>query len=152
MAFLTEATAFEDLARYYADPAREYSNKRVAIGRIWEKTLDLINPEKPWPRLDLRILSSKEATYLTVADSSGMMVSLIQSNYRGMGSGLCRMVSASCFRTAESYFLWTHLILMYMSWKASVPYYYSCLLRQNGLPLMSFGLMCSMQPRATCRS
>ena len=27
-------------------------------------------------------------TYLTVSDSSGMMVSLIQSNYAGMGSGL----------------------------------------------------------------
>src|SRR5690606_14778125 len=29
-----------------------------------------------------------DTTYLTVADADGMMVSLIQSNYRGMGSGL----------------------------------------------------------------
>ena len=29
-----------------------------------------------------------DTTYLTVADSSGMMVSMIQSNYRGLGSGL----------------------------------------------------------------
>lgn len=29
-----------------------------------------------------------DTTYLTVADKTGMMVSLIQSNYRGMGSGL----------------------------------------------------------------
>ncbi|MCH8490757.1 MAG: gamma-glutamyltransferase, partial [Oceanicaulis sp.] len=29
-----------------------------------------------------------DTTYLTVADSSGMMVSLIQSHFRGMGSGL----------------------------------------------------------------
>jgi gamma-glutamyltranspeptidase/glutathione hydrolase len=29
-----------------------------------------------------------DTTYLTVADANGMMVSLIQSNYRGMGTGL----------------------------------------------------------------
>ena len=29
-----------------------------------------------------------DTTYLTVADADGMMVSLIQSNYRGMGTGL----------------------------------------------------------------
>jgi gamma-glutamyltranspeptidase/glutathione hydrolase len=33
-------------------------------------------------------LSQGDTTYLTVADGSGMMVSLIQSNFRGMGSGL----------------------------------------------------------------
>lgn len=29
-----------------------------------------------------------DTIYMTVADKDGMMVSLIQSNYRGMGSGL----------------------------------------------------------------
>jgi gamma-glutamyltranspeptidase/glutathione hydrolase len=33
-------------------------------------------------------LKDGDTTYLTVADENGMMVSLIQSNYRGMGSGL----------------------------------------------------------------
>ncbi|MEO0817168.1 MAG: gamma-glutamyltransferase family protein [Pseudomonadota bacterium] len=33
-------------------------------------------------------LHDGDTTYLSVADSNGMMVSLIQSNYRGMGSGL----------------------------------------------------------------
>ena len=33
-------------------------------------------------------LEAGDTTYLTVTDSDGMMVSLIQSNYRGMGSGL----------------------------------------------------------------
>ena len=33
-------------------------------------------------------LQDGDTTYLTVTDSDGMMVSLIQSNYRGMGSGL----------------------------------------------------------------
>lgn len=33
-------------------------------------------------------LEDGDTTYLTVTDKNGMMVSLIQSNYRGMGSGL----------------------------------------------------------------
>lgn len=33
-------------------------------------------------------LKDGDTTYLTVTDKNGMMVSLIQSNYRGMGSGL----------------------------------------------------------------
>ena len=33
-------------------------------------------------------LDEGDTTYLTVTDDQGMMVSLIQSNYRGMGSGL----------------------------------------------------------------
>lgn len=35
-----------------------------------------------------RKLEDGDTTYLTVTDKNGMMVSLIQSNYRGMGSGL----------------------------------------------------------------
>ncbi|MCI4646063.1 MAG: gamma-glutamyltransferase family protein [Hyphomonadaceae bacterium] len=38
--------------------------------------------------VDDSMLQDGDTTYLTVADENGMMVSLIQSNYRGMGSGL----------------------------------------------------------------
>ncbi len=48
-------------------------------------------------------LHDGDTIYLTAADKDGMMVSLIQSNYRGMGSGLWPMVSASCFRIAASF-------------------------------------------------
>ena len=51
-------------------------------------------------------LENGDTTYLTVADSSGMMISLIQSNYRGMGSVWCQTASVSCFRTAASSSLW----------------------------------------------
>ena len=34
-------------------------------------------------------LENGDTIYLTTADSSGMMVSWIQSNFRGLGSGVC---------------------------------------------------------------
>lgn len=82
--------AFEDRARLYADPAfvktpvaaltsAEYAAKRRA----------LIDPKHAATRVEPgTIPGGADTTYLTVADESGMMVSLIQSNYRGMGSGV----------------------------------------------------------------
>lgn len=83
--------AFEDRARYYADPdffrtpvaeliSKEYAAKRRA----------LIDLERAAQRYDggLPQLQTGDTIYLTTADSRGMMVSLIQSNYRGMGSGM----------------------------------------------------------------
>ena len=56
---------------------------------VWRKPAD--RPSAPTPE-DLKEAEKKletgDTTYLTVTDKNGMMVSLIQSNYRGMGSGL----------------------------------------------------------------
>lgn len=84
--------AFEDLARYYADPdfvnvpvkgllSEEYGRERFALIQPGKATPDF-GPGNP------KIEGEGDTTYLTVADKDGMMVSLIQSNYRGMGSGL----------------------------------------------------------------
>ena len=84
--------AFEDRARFYADPA--YSDIPLE-GLLSEAYADerraLISPDRAMERVshgDPAVLEDGDTTYLTVADGSGMMVSLIQSNYRGMGSGL----------------------------------------------------------------
>ncbi|MBX3509617.1 MAG: gamma-glutamyltransferase family protein [Hyphomonadaceae bacterium] len=87
-----EATrlAFADRAHFYGDPAfthfdvrrlltDEYTAERRAM-------ISLTSAMPPPPHAELRL--DGDTTYLTTADSSGMMVSLIQSNYRGMGSGL----------------------------------------------------------------
>jgi len=83
--------AFEDRARFYADmdfvnvPVRGLISKEYAA-----KRRALINPEraaKSYPAGDT-ILEQGDTTYLTTADADGNMVSLIQSNYRGMGSGM----------------------------------------------------------------
>ena len=80
---------FADRAKYYADPhfadipVKELISKSYAKERA--KLIDLNNvsaTDEPG------ILKSGDTIYLTVADNYGNMVSLIQSNYRGMGSGM----------------------------------------------------------------
>ncbi|MFM7783376.1 MAG: gamma-glutamyltransferase family protein, partial [Planctomycetota bacterium] len=82
--------AFEDRARWYADPAfakvpvewlvsKEYAAERRALIRE-DAAATRVLPGAPRPGAD--------TVYLTVADRERNMVSLIQSNYRGMGSGM----------------------------------------------------------------
>ena len=82
--------AFEDRAKFYADPAfskiplagllsKEYATeRRKLIGARAAKTYDSGHPA----------LKDGDTIYLCTADAEGNMVSLIQSNYRGMGSGI----------------------------------------------------------------
>ncbi|VAW45355.1 Gamma-glutamyltranspeptidase @ Glutathione hydrolase [hydrothermal vent metagenome] len=89
----TEAkkVVFEDRAKYYADPAfnqipvaelisKSYAKKRAAL-------IDLARAGKHYPAGN-PALDHGDTIYLTTADKDGNMVSLIQSNYRGMGSGM----------------------------------------------------------------
>ena len=82
--------AFADRARFYADPhfaeipiewlaSKAYGAERAELIRP-DRILEHMTPGEP--------PCAGDTTYLSVADSSGMMVSMIQSNYRGMGSGL----------------------------------------------------------------
>ncbi|MFT4933687.1 MAG: gamma-glutamyltranspeptidase/glutathione hydrolase [Pseudoalteromonas distincta] len=82
--------AFEDRARYYADPAfydvpadwlisKDYAAERARLIRP-DSILQTVYAGQAPTRGD--------TTYFTTADQDGMMVSIIQSNYRGMGSGL----------------------------------------------------------------
>ena len=49
----------------------------------------LIRPDRINPNVrPARRRAHGDTTYFTVADADGMMVSMIQSNFRGMGSGL----------------------------------------------------------------
>ena len=83
--------AFEDRARYYADPAfakiplkgllsKDYAARRRALIKLDRAALEY--------SADPQALDQSDTIYMTVADSAGNMVSLIQSNYRGMGSGM----------------------------------------------------------------
>ena len=84
--------AFADRARWYADPAfqpapvdklisKPYADARRKLISA-DKVLREVQPGTPAE------LQEGDTIYLTTADADGMMVSLIQSNYRGMGSGM----------------------------------------------------------------
>ena len=83
--------AFADRARFYADPAfariplRGLLSKKYAAARR-----KLIRQERASQTVDAGdpLLHEGDTIYLTIADKDGMMVSLIQSNYVGMGCGL----------------------------------------------------------------
>jgi gamma-glutamyltranspeptidase/glutathione hydrolase len=89
---LTEAKklAFEDRAKYYADPffsktpVSQLLSKKYAAERR-----KLIDRDKAAKIYDPGRIEAANTIYLTVADKYGNMISLIQSNYRGMGSGMC---------------------------------------------------------------
>jgi gamma-glutamyltranspeptidase/glutathione hydrolase len=82
--------AFEDRARFFADP----TFYRAPLERLNSKAYAaerrrLIRPDRVMPAIPIPDAPSRgDTTYFTVADRDGMMISLIQSNYRGMGSGL----------------------------------------------------------------
>ena len=81
--------AYADRAKYYADPhfnriptnyliSKDYAKKRrKEIDTL--KSSNTVSPGK---------LENGDTIYLTTSDQEGNMVSLIQSNYRGMGSGM----------------------------------------------------------------
>ena len=81
--------AYEDRAKYYADmnfadvPVKDLISKEYAFKRN-----KLINPKKAASTYESGIFEDGDTIYMTVADKDGNMVSLIQSNYRGMGSGM----------------------------------------------------------------
>ena len=82
--------AYEDRARYYADPhfakipIEWLNSKEYAAGRA-----KLIRPDRILtPVHPGQAPSHGDTTYFSVAGPDGMMVSMIQSNFRGMGSGL----------------------------------------------------------------
>ena len=84
--------AYEDRARFYADPdfndipVSELLSKDYVAER--GKLMDMKKAADGYPHGDPYALRDGDTIYLTTADADGNMVSLIQSNYRGMGSGM----------------------------------------------------------------
>ncbi len=81
--------AFEDRAKYYADPNFNKIDISYLISKDYaHKRMQLIDSKKSMLSVDAGVLKDGDTIYLTTADKYGNMVSLIQSNYRGMGSGM----------------------------------------------------------------
>ena len=82
--------AFEDRGRYFADPAFAKIPTQWLLSKDYAaQRAKLINPRSILtPVHPGQAPGHGDTTYFSVADADGMMISMIQSNYRGMGSGL----------------------------------------------------------------
>ncbi len=137
--------AFEDRARFYADPAfqdiplewlisKEYGDERRA----------LINPDRAARTFDAGnpALREGDTIYLTVADEDGNMVSLIQSNYRGMGSGMVPDGLGFVMQNrGELFDLNEGQFNTYAPGKRPFQTIIPAFITKDGQPMMSFGVM-----------
>ena len=83
--------AFADRAKFYADPAFNEIPVAGLISKAYAASRRrLIDPGRAARAVDAGnpALEAGETVYMCAADRWGNMVSLIQSNYRGMGTGL----------------------------------------------------------------
>ncbi len=144
--------AYEDLAKWYADPAfAKVPMKGLISDAYADARRKLIDPTKVNPDIgpgDPK-LHDGDTIYLTTADKDGMMVSLIQSNYRGMGSGLVADGLGFMFQDrGELYSLKEGAANVYAPGKRPFQTIIPAFVMKDGKPFMSFGLMGGdMQPQ-----
>lgn len=145
--------AFEDRARFYADPdfykapIKHLLSKEYAAER--RKLIDMDHALKEVKYPDPQVLKNGDTIYLTVADRNGMMVSLIQSNYRGMGSGLVPDGLGFMLQDrGELFAMKKDHPNVYAPGKRPFHTIIPAFVMKDGKPLMSFGLMGGgMQPQ-----
>ncbi len=144
--------AFEDRAKFYADPefskiplqgllSKEYAAQRRALISMERAamTYDAGNPA----------LQDGDTIYLTTADAEGNMVSLIQSNYRGMGSGVVVPGLGFGFQNRGEMFVFEpgHANV-YAPGKRPFHTIIPAFIMKDGQPWLSFGVMGgAMQPQ-----
>jgi len=143
--------AYEDRARYYADPhfakipiewlnSKSYAAERAKLIRQ-DRILTPIYPgQAP---------SHGDTTYFTVSDADGMMISMIQSNFRGMGSGLVADGLGFMFQDrGELFSLQDGHPNLYQPGKRPFQTIIPGFAAKDGKPWMSFGVMGGdMQPQ-----
>jgi gamma-glutamyltranspeptidase/glutathione hydrolase len=150
--FEAKRLAYEDLAKWYADPAfakvpmhgllsESYADERRKLIHLDHANPD-IGPGDPK-------LHDGDTIYLTTADKDGMMVSLIQSNYRGMGSGLVADHLGFMFQDrGELFSLDARAANVYAPGKRPFHTIIPGFVMKGGQPFLSFGLMGGdMQPQ-----
>jgi gamma-glutamyltranspeptidase / glutathione hydrolase len=89
--YFTEAKklAFEDRAKYYADMRFNQTPVAALLDKAYAaERRKLINDTRASRNFVAGGPFANNTIYMTVADKEGNMISLIQSNYRGMGSGM----------------------------------------------------------------
>jgi len=149
--FEVKKLAFEDRAKYYADPdfadipleqliSKEYAKERLK--QIGDEAADNVKP-------GMEVMEEGDTIYLTTADSEGNMVSLIQSNFRGMGSGIVVPGLGFVFQDrGELFSMDPDHANVYEPGKRPFHTIIPAFVMKDGQPFMSFGVMGgSMQPQ-----
>jgi gamma-glutamyltranspeptidase/glutathione hydrolase len=145
--------AYEDRARYYADPdfynfpvdtlvSKEYAAERRAL-------IDPARAARSYPAGDA-VLENGDTIYLTVADADGYMVSLIQSNYGDLGSGMTpEELGFQLQNRGQLFSLQDGHANVYEPGKRPFHTIIPAFVLKDGKPWLSFGVMGgSMQPQA----
>jgi gamma-glutamyltranspeptidase/glutathione hydrolase len=144
--------AFEDRARYYADMnfAKVPVDELLAESYADERR-KLIGEQAG--AYQAGTISAGETIYLTVADKEGTMVSLIQSNYRGMGSGMVPPGLGFMLQDrGELFSLKRGQANTYEPGKRPFHTIIPAFITKNGAPFISFGVMGGdFQPQGHCQ-
>jgi gamma-glutamyltranspeptidase/glutathione hydrolase len=145
--------AFEDRARFYADPDfHEIPVARLISKEYAAERRELIRPNRAARSYDAGnpALEEGDTIYLTVADKDRNMVSLIQSNYRGFGSGLCPDGLGFCLQNrGELFDLAEGRFNSYAPRKRPFHTIIPAFITKDGRPYLSFGVMGgATQPQA----
>jgi gamma-glutamyltranspeptidase/glutathione hydrolase len=142
--YFTEAKklAFEDRAKFYADP--EFENvpvDKLISDQYAEKRRKLIKPNRAARRFAAGPIDG-DTIYLTVADKDRNMISLIQSNYRGMGSGMCPDGLGFCLQDrGELFDVEPGRANSYAPGKRPFHTIIPAFITKDGKPFLSFGVM-----------
>jgi gamma-glutamyltranspeptidase/glutathione hydrolase len=137
--------AFADRARLYADP----DFGKIPVQQLLSKEYadaqrKKINPDKAATEItpDPAGLHNGDTVYLSTADKDGNMVSFIQSNYHGMGSGLCPPDMGFAFQTRGSGFtLEENHANVYAAGKRPFHTIIPAFITKDNHPLCAFGVM-----------
>jgi len=156
--YITEAKrlAYADVARFYADPGFAALPEELLSEEYGAQRFAMIDPAKATPEFEPgtieiapKLEGEGDTTYLTVTDKDGMMVSLIQSNYRGMGGGLVPDGLGFMFQDrGELFSLDAAHPNAYEPGKRPFHTIIPAFVRKDGKPFMTLGLMGGgMQPQ-----
>lgn len=144
--------AFADRAALYADMAFYQTPVEILISKPYaDQRRELINEQRAMKKVSAgpAVLQEGDTIYLTTADAQGNMVSLIQSNYRGMGSGMTPPGLGFIFQDrGELFSMEAGHANVYAPGKRPFQTIIPAFITKDGKPWVSFGLMGGgMQPQ-----
>ena len=133
--------AFEDRAKFYADMAFAKVPMKTLLSDAYADQRRALIQDKA-SMYSAGQLSAGETIYMTVADKEGYMVSLIQSNYYGMGSGVVPEGVGFMLQNRGALFsLDENHANVYAPGKRPFHTIIPAFVTKDGVPFLSFGVM-----------